>query len=421
MPFLSELLNKTVYDSRREALGKCVDVYVSTGKGFPAVVAIGLMREGQEYLISALEIAQMDRKGIGLSGRLRDLTLFERTGEIGLAHEVLDKQIIDINGRRVLRVNDLQFAFANGKYRLVGVDATPGGLARRVGLERPISRILKTAGRGQGGTIPWDQVDPTAIGPAGVPLKVARNDLAQMHPADLADIVEQLDTEAGDYVISTLDTEAAADTLQEIDPERQAAVLESIEPERAADILEAMAPDEAADVLGDLPAATAEDLLNRMDRQDAEDVRELLAYPEDSAGGIMTPEFISIPVDLTAEETIERLRELSPDAETIYYLYVTDEQEMLLGVTSLRDLIVAKPQQKVREFMTRPVIGVKASDPQKEVAAVLAKYNFLAVPVTDFAGHILGIVTVDDAIETVIPRGWKRRMPRRVKIRQTHV
>src|SRR5690242_15337002 len=150
----------------------------------------------------------MDHKRIVCNGRLRDLTLYEpKGGEIGLAKQVLDKQLIDINGKRVVRVNDLQFTYAMGKYRLVAVDATPVGLARRVGLEGPLNRVIKVIGgrAAQRGSIPWDQVDPTAIGAAGIPLKVARNDLAKMHRADLADIVEQLDSEAQSYVFSTLD------------------------------------------------------------------------------------------------------------------------------------------------------------------------------------------------------------------------
>jgi magnesium transporter len=414
MPFLSELLNRTVYDSRNEAVGKCVDVYVNPDEGFPAVVAVGVQREGQEYLISAHDLLKMDSKGIITSERLRDLTLYElQGGEIGLARQVLDKQIIDINGRRVVRVNDLQFTYANGKYRLVAVDATPSGLARRVGLERPISKALKTLGRrADKGSIPWDQIDPTAIGPAGIRLKVARSELAEMHPADLADIVEQLDTEVVDYVFSTLDTELAADTMQEIEPERQASAMESIEPERAADILEAMEPDEAADVLGDLSADRAADLLSRMDQEDAEDVRELLAYPEDSAGGIMTTDFIAIPADFTAEQTIQRLREIAPDVHGTHYIYVTDAEEHLLGVISLWDLIITPPHYKVREFMATPVIYVQATDSLEDVAALLAKYNLLALPVTDSDGHIRGIVTVDDAIDTMIPGAWKRRLPR---------
>jgi CBS domain-containing protein/sporulation protein YlmC with PRC-barrel domain len=411
VPFLSELLNKTVFDSRNEAVGKCIEVYVNPDEGFPAVAAIGLHRGGQEYLLSSADLARMDHRGIVCTGKLRDLTLYEpRGGEIGLAKQVLDKQIIDINGKRVLRVNDLQFTYANGKYRLVAVDASPVGLARRVGLERPINRILKVFGSGdQRGWIPWDQIDPTAIGAAGVPLKVARQDLAELHPADIADIVEQLDREAADYVLSTLDTEVAADTMQEIEPEFQASTFENLEPERAADILEAMDPDEAADVLGDLSAARAADLLSRMDQEDAEDVRELLAYPEDSTGGIMTTDYIAIPADLTAEQTLQRVRELSPSAESAYYLYVTEPDETLIGVISLRDLVVAEPDDLVRDFMTTPVIQVQAADALEDVAMVLAKYNLLAVPVTDSHGRMLGIVTVDDALESVIPAPWRKR------------
>jgi CBS domain-containing protein len=413
VPFLSELLNRTVLDSRNEAVGKCVDVYVTTGEGFPSVVAIGVLRDSQEYLISAFDLVRMDAKGIVLSGRVRDLTLYEAQGdEIGLAKKVLDKQIIDINGKRVVRVNDLQFAYATGKYRLVAVDATPGGLARRLGIERPFSKLLKLGGNAQRGLIPWDQVDPTAIGEAGVPLKVARTDLAKLRPADLADIIEELDTEAGDYVLSTLDTEFAADTLQEIETERQVAAIESMEPERAADILEAMEPDEAADVLGDISADRAADLLSRMDQEEAEDVRELLAYPEESAGGIMTTDYIAIPAGLTAEQTRKYVRERYQDAPATHYLYVTDEEERLLGVLSLWQAYISPPERPIQDFMVAEIIQVSATDSQEEVAAILAKYNLLAVPVTDSSGRMLGIVTVDDAIESVIPGAWMRRLPR---------
>src|SRR5438477_1101628 len=144
MPFLSELLHRTVRDSRGETVGKCADVYVNPGEGFPAVAAIGLLRDGQEYLISALDLARLDHRELVLNGRLRDLTLYEpQGGEIGLGRQVLDRQIIDINGKRVVRVNDLQFAYANGKHRLVAVDTTPVGLARRLGVGRPINNLMK--------------------------------------------------------------------------------------------------------------------------------------------------------------------------------------------------------------------------------------------------------------------------------------
>jgi Mg2+ transporter MgtE len=213
----------------------------------------------------------------------------------------------------------------------------------------------------------------------------------------------------GTSVFETLDTETAADTLQEFDTELQVEVLESLDDERAADIIEAMEPDEAADLLAEMPEERASVLLDLMDREDAEEVRTLLAYDEDTAGGLMTTEYVAIPATLTAEETINWLRELAPKAETIYYIYVTDEEEHLLGVLSLRDLIVAKPQMRVTDFMHDGPVSVTADTSHQEAAFTLAKYNLLAVPVVDEEKRLLGIVTVDDAIDLVLPHRGRHR------------
>jgi Mg/Co/Ni transporter MgtE len=173
-----------------------------------------------------------------------------------------------------------------------------------------------------------------------------------------------------------------------------------------------MAPDNAADLLADLPQEKAQELLNLMEKEEAHDLRQLLAYPETSAGGIMTTEYMAIPATLTAREAIEQIRKEEPEAETIYYLYVVDEEGHLLGVFSLRDLIVAAPEAKVTTFMIGNVIKVEAMTKQEEVAQLIAKYNLLAIPVVDKGDHLQGIVTVDDAIDVVIPTAWKKRFPR---------
>jgi CBS domain-containing protein len=333
--------------------------------------------------------------------------------EIGLAARVIDRQIIDVHGRRVVRVHDVQLTRTNGQYRLVGIDATPRAMMRRLGLEGPARGILKLLGRDRNGetTIPWNQLDPVAIGPAGIPLKTDHTELGHLHPADLADILEQLDQTAGGYLLASLDAEMAADTLQEVESESQASLMEHLDTARAADILERMEPDEAADLLGDLPEARAAELLAHMEPADAADVRELLAYSEESAGGRMTTDYFTIPPDRTAEETITLLRAEASDLES-QYIYITDPDEHLVGVISLRDLIVAQPAAKVREFMTTPVISVAADMPQEEVAAVLTKYDLLAVPVVDDAKKILGIVTVDDVLDSLLPANWRKLMPR---------
>ncbi len=156
----------------------------------------------------------------------------------------------------------------------------------------------------------------------------------------------------------------------------------------------------------------ADDLLRLMDREEADDVRELLDYPEDSAGGLMTTEYVAIPMNLTADQTIQRLRELAPEAEMVYYIYVTDEEEHLVGVISLRDLIVSPPEQYVENFMIRDVVRSHPEADKEEVATIMAKYNLLALPIVDESDRLLGFVTVDDALESIMPGSWKRKLPR---------
>ncbi len=197
-----------------------------------------------------------------------------------------------------------------------------------------------------------------------------------------------------------------------MEPDTQVEVLEDLEPERAADILEEMSPDDAADLVADLSDEARSEILALMEREEAEEVRELLGYPEDSAGGIMTTEFVSVPATLSTAQTIDRLRELEPDAETIYYVYVTDDDGRLVGVLSLRDLIVAPPSTPLTEVMIKEPVAVGVMADQDEVAQVVARYNLLAVPVVDDDGRMAGIVTVDDAMDAVLPTAWKKRLPR---------
>jgi len=163
---------------------------------------------------------------------------------------------------------------------------------------------------------------------------------------------------------------------------------------------------------GDLDAKSAEEILALMERDEAEELGELLAYPEDTAGGMMTTEFVALPAALTCAEAIDRLRAMEPDAETIYYVYVTDEDERLVGVLSLRDLIVAQPGTPVAEVMLAEPVTVGALADEDEVAEVVAHYNLLAVPVVDPGGHLVGIVTVDDAMDAILPDAWRKRLPR---------
>src|SRR5207248_8352459 len=197
--------------------------------------------------------------------------------------------------------------------------------------------------------IDWEDVDPVETSIASIRLRVPHQGLRELHPADLATIIDQLAPRDRAGVLASLDDEAVADAIEEMEPATQVEVLEDLEPARAADIREEMSPDDAADLVADLSDESRDEILALMEREEAAEVQELLGYPEDTAGGIMTPEFVSVPATLTAGQTIDRLRELEPDAETIYYVYVTDEEGRLVGVLSLRDLIVAPPGTRINE------------------------------------------------------------------------
>ena len=189
-------------------------------------------------------------------------------------------------------------------------------------------------------------------------------------------------------------------------------IVSDLPEERAADILEEMAPDEAADLLQDLPEERREELVELMQKDEAEDVEELLTYPEDSAGGIMTTDFIALAAGLSAAQAIDKLRELQPDPELTYYLYVVDAQGRLDGVISLRDLVVAKPETKLADVMDPHVLKVEATTSKEDVAALIAKYDLLALPVVEASGKLIGTVTIDDVVEIMLPRGWKKRSSR---------
>ena len=260
--------------------------------------------------------------------------------------------------------------------------------------------------------IDWHDVEAFERGLGRIKLKVSAERLKNMHPADIARIVNELDPDQRADVIETLDVETAAEVLSETDPEVQVSIVENLEDELAADIMEEMEPDEAADVLGDVSAQRREDILEEMEPDEAKDVKELLAYGDETAGGLMTTEYVAISKDLTAAETIERIREIEPDAETIYYVYVVDDREHLVGVISLRDLIVAKPTDRVEEFMISNVIHVHVRADLEETAQALSDYNLLAIPVVNDDNQLQGIITVDDALREVIPEDWRKRAPK---------
>ena len=415
MLYLSQAIGRPVRDRQGEPIGNVADLIVALGGQYPPVTGLVVATDKRRIFLPWSSVERLDASGARLRTNTIDIDKYRsRPNEIQLRADLMDKQIVDIDGRKVVRVNDLRLDEIDGTNRLVAVDVGASGLLRRLGLERPyrvLARNLRLPLPER--YINWEDVDPVETSVASIKLRVPHAGLAELHPADLASIIDQLARRDRAGVLASLDDEAAADAIEEMEPETQVEVLEDLEPARAADILEEMSPDDAADLVADLSETAREEILALMEREEAAEVKGLLQYPEDSAGGIMTTEFVSVPATLTAAETIDRLRQLEPDAETIYYVYVTDDDGRLVGVLSLRDLIVAKPGTRISEVMFEEPVTVGALSDEDEVAQVVARYNLLAVPVVSDDGRLVGIVTVDDAIDTVLPSGWKHRLPRR--------
>lgn len=412
MPYLSEMQHRRVIEPNGNEVGTLRDLAVVPQGQFPAVQWAILATADGERVVKWSDLAQE-------IGHLRLRARLETTPQaalpadaLRLAHDLLDKQIVDTHGAKVVRVNDLQLSEVEGQLRLVGADVGLRGLLRRIGAESLAERVVGAAGRKlPRGIIPWHLVEPLEA-QAGVRVTVPRTKLALLHPADIADIVEEMAADERRAVFEQLDVETAAEALSEVEPEMQASIVSDLDEERAADILEEMAPDEAADLLQDLPEERREELVDLMQKEEAADVEELLTYPEDAAGGIMTTDFVALPAELTAAQAIDRLRELQPDPELTYYLYVVDGEGRLDGVISLRDLVVAQPEKKLLEIMDPHVLKVEATTPKEDVAALIAKYDLLALPVIDARQRLLGTVTVDDVVEIMLPRGWKKRSSR---------
>jgi magnesium transporter len=415
MLYASEFIGRPVVDVDGKRIGKLKDlIAIRHGEvPHPQLIAIEVKQASGLAYIPMHDVAALISLAVPLKRKFSEITQYTpQVEDLHLVRDVLDKQIIDTDGMRVVRVNDLQLTRVNGDVYVANVDVSGAGLIRRLGLGNLADRLTSRARNSElPSIISWDNIELLASDQP-MRLKVPTSKMADLHPADLAEILSDLTRQDGTKILETLDIETLADTLEEVEPDFQVSLIEQMSDDRVADVLEEMAPDEAADLLAELPSDRKRDLLELMEADEAEDVRKLLTYPEDTAGGIMNTEYFIVPAYFKASQVIERLRETAPEAETIYYIYVADQDEHLLGVFSLRQLVLARPDALVIDFMEKRVVTVDVMDSQEECAQVVAKYNLLAVPVVDQQKRIHGIVTADDALDKIIPTAWKKRLPR---------
>jgi len=399
--FISAFLGKKIYDAEGKKVGTIRDLAVLWDGNYPRVTGIKYAK-GSQKIISISEINKLDKKGLILKNKFDKTKNTDiREDELLVKKWLLDKQIVDIKGFKLVRVNDIQLSWLKRKdsyeIMLTAVDVGVRGLLRRVfGYEPKTERLALSL-------VGWQYLEPIRARTANLKLSEATDKFSRLHPADIAEIIEELDHYERSDFISTLDAQTAAEALGEVDLDTQVNIIERLDSERASRILVEMAPDEAADLLGELAQEKSDELLKLMEPEEAEDVRELMEYPEDTAGALMTTEFIALTLNMTAQEAIDKIRETAHAAEMIYYLYILDENKKLLGVLSLRELIMAQPSTPLPEIMKDRIITVISSDTHRDVLDTIVKYDLIAVPVADEKGRMLGIITVDDVLNTIVP------------------
>ena len=406
--FLSKILGRNIIGSTGEILGRVYDLTAEFIEPYPIVTGIILSsaQKKNPFFLPWKDVLDMDRTiSVDIKSTRELLPLHLKEGELLLKDALLDKQVVDTDGAKIRRVNDLQFLKTRLGLHLVHVDVGFRGLIRRVGLIRVMDAVLQVLFdyKLTNHFISWKFTQPLNS-PDLLRLNIAQNRLGQIHPADLADILEDLDIKQRTAVFQALDVETAAETLEETDPKVQVSLINELNSEKASDIIEEMSLSEAADLIADLPKAKAEVILNEMEKDIADDVKELLTHPEREAGGMMTTSYLSFRPSTTVKETLEKFRQEAEDVDLVYYLYVTDEDERLLGVVTLRDLILADQNQKLEEIMDDRVISVKLDDKDDTIAEHFVKYGVTAIPVVDENEQMHGTIIFKNLLEVVAPQ-----------------
>ncbi len=405
---LSDLLGLTVYDSAAGKLGRVREVALVPQED-PTRIAALIVRTAQGDRIVGTELLRNVNGGVhtaAISAELPKYTSGE--GMLLLERDLLDQQIIDVHGRKVVRVNDIELSFekdtaesARGLHlRIAFVDAGARGAIRRL-LKGMVPRhsLSNWLERIPSKSIPWEFVNLIETDPARrVRLKISSERVAKLHPADIADIIEELSPAERDAVFQTLDEDVAAETLEEIDPKLQVSILNAMESERAADIVEEMDPDAAADLLADLSDERSDAILKEMEPEERQEVEELLEFEEDTAAGRMTTDYMALAPTARVHDAVEMLKAYDGGLESMSTIFLIGENEKLLGAVPLAKLIVSHTDTLLSELAVDPLISCSPEADEREVAEIFDKYNLLTLPVVDETGALTGVITADDVI-----------------------
>jgi magnesium transporter len=401
---LTALLGTPVTDAQGQLRGRLKDIAVATGPDAGKVAGLVLKTRAGLCIVPSEDVMETPAGTLELRSSGTMVPLHEDGNYLYLQQDLMDRQIIDIHGRKVVRVNDVDLEWlgrgAAHLLRVAEVEVGLRGAFRRVFKGLLPRATLESLSRKLGAHgIPWEYVDVIEVDPARrVKLRIEYERLAEMHPSDLADILEDLAPAEREAVFTSLDEEVAAEALEEVDPKLQKALLEKLGQERIADIVEEMDPGAAADLLGEMTEEQSDAILGKMEPEERQEVEELLEFDEDSAAGAMTTDFVSLGVQSTVAQAVQALRTFDGDPEGVTEIYLLDEKRVLRGAVSLARLVMAQPETRLAVLAEPRVLSCPADLHQDDLAELFDKYNLHALPVVDAQGRMVGVVHADHVI-----------------------
>ncbi|MEI7830461.1 MAG: CBS domain-containing protein [Prolixibacteraceae bacterium] len=410
--FLSRIIGAKVFDPQRNFVGTVKDLLLSAELSTnvdtlerPVVQGISLKigKEIKHFSFDFFDITKKKRKLLVRCNKLEELPLNKKEESIPLGALVMDKQIVDLNGRKVVRVNDVRLATINNVTYAIAVDVGIEGLLRRIGINQIVKFFFSLVKLDVPSKfISWDDMEAIDYSNLSIKLTSTYSKLNTLHPSDLADIIEDLDNRSRQSVFLALDEEMAADVLEEMEPKAQLKIIEGMSVEKMADVLEKMPANEAADILDSLEEEKAELLLNEMEAESSSEVRELLEYENYEVGSIMTTEILAYLQETTVAEVFDDLRTNQPEAESLFGLFVVNSNNELIATFSFRDLAVSNLEAKISSFMNDDPIFLFDEQKMDDVAELVSKYNLLTIPVVNKDNQLEGMVVIHDVIEDLV-------------------
>ncbi|MBC8062038.1 MAG: magnesium transporter [Clostridiaceae bacterium] len=392
--YLSRILGNKVYSPDMKVIGTLNDLGVINELKSPHVTTAKVKtRSGiKDYNFKNFSITKQNGQYVLVCNKFEEYT---SPNTMFLRKHILDQQIIDVNGRKVVRVNDVSLSSLEKGAYVVAVDIGMDGLLRRIGIAKPLKMIgLKFSAK----LMLWNNVEAIITSNENIVLSKTYNSLSILHPSDLADIIEDFDAKTGLTIFSSLDNATAADVLEQMEADAQVSFIESLSADKAADVLEEMPADEAADILDGMDEEKVEELLNSMEKEASDEIRELLEYDSNAVGSLMSTDFVFFKNHETINEAIDSLRKLKPEEDEMFNLYVVDNNEKLIGTLSLRDLIISEPTSKIGDIMNKKFKSMFDTDSINDLIKNVSKYNLVAIPVTDHEMKLLGNVIINDII-----------------------